>query len=1491
MVFKKCFIIVFIFSVLRIYSQLDAADILYNRAQYVKAVPVYEKLIKDPSISKKDKQDALIRLGNCYRKLNQTDKAISSYSEALTIKSKNAPTADLYYNYAQVLRAKAKYPEAAEQYNNVVQINPNDVNAKNCMKFCLDIKKELTKANEYTVKKVPTINTKLSEFAACIDGNHLIFSAERDAFDFSEFVINDFDGAPFFHLYRVKMNGEELEKEREMPMSINTDFYDGPCCVTADGKTLYFSRVSVSKKEGVVNQAQIYSASRVGNRWANVQLVNVSGEDYSVTHPSISADGNTLYFTSNMAGGLGGKDIYMSRKSGITWTKPVNLGPEINTKGDEMYPSIRNDGVLFFASNGLPGYGGLDIYSAAKKDNNWLVKNEGMLLNSNADDFGMAFLNDSSGYFSSNREGGRGKEDIYFYKYRSKAMNIDGRLLLTQNIDDPAKRTRILLSDPYGNFVDSILTDENGAFLFKNLNSELKYMAVLHEDDPVLVRKARYFLATKEGVIMMVSGKNGRERFTFKNLPIEKNSLPDLNADAEMSMTLAGNLLYQEKGSSKPIRNVRLSIVNSFGDVTESVITNEFGAFVFRNIPVDQNYIISLEEADISLPAGTRVFLTNKNGKELMSQIIGKEKLGFKIIQADKTLLKDMEIEDVEISGVLSKKFTGNLTFQEKGNNKPLKNVHVSIINLAGEITETALTNEQGVFVFRKIPIDQNYIISIDEGDISLPPGTRVSLTSKSGKELKSLVIGQEELGFNIIQTEKNLLNDMILEDLEISPAMSKKFSGNLLYQEKGNNKPVKNTHLSIVNQSGDVIEWVVTNEFGAFVFKNIPSDQNYLISIEEADITLPPGTRVFLTNNSGKELKSIVVGKDKLGFNIIQADKNLLKDMNLEDIAMSAVLSKKFSGNLLYQEKGNNKPVKNTHLSIVNQAGDVIERVVTNEFGAFVFRNIPSDQNYLISIEEADISLPPGTRVFLTNNTGKELKSIVVGKDKLGFNIIQADKNLLKDMNLEDIKMSAAVLKKFSGNLLYQEKGNNKPVKNIHLSIVNLAGEVLERVVTNEFGAFVFKNIPSDQNYLISIEEADITLPSGTRVFLTNNTGKELKSIVVGKEKLAFNIIQADKNLLKDMNLEDIKMSAGELKMFSGNLLYSEKGLNKPVKNTHLSIVNSAGEVIEQAVSNENGAFVFRKIPSDKNFLISIDEGDIKLPNGTRVYLTNKNGKILKSTVIGGSKFAFNMIQADKNLLKEMNVEDAELLMTITGYLYDQDRAPLASKKIQVREEGSNNVYEWITNAVGQFKFKNLKADKNYLLESTGDDPTFGGLQRIYVGDKNGNIYKVLELAEGKFKFKIIEADKHAMGEFIVDDPWLKLSDSKGTNGQENTAVTIVERILYGSGDYQPDAAGQTILDKVSEVLLSNPKLKVEIVSHTDSRSSDAFNLELSKKRAQTAVDYIVTKGIDVQRLKATGLGETKLLNRCANGVDCSDEEHKVNRRTEFKVTVMPKI
>lgn len=734
-----------------VFPQVSKGDKFYEKAEYVKAISYYKK----EKAGSAKKQEALVKLGNSYKFINDYANAEDSYRKALDINSNVTP--DVFYNYAQVLKANNKYPEAAQQYANYIKLSPNDENAKNALKFCNEIKYYLSKPIEYSVKNIESINTAKSEFSPFIINNKLMFVAERESFDFVNYSLNEYNGEPYLNMYISNIENSEVQKSKTFSNKLNTEYHDGPACVSTDGQTLYFTRVDYKEKKGFVNNAKLFTAVGSDRNWKKIKPIDeLNNDNYSVAHPSISADNSTLFFTSNMPGGYGGKDIWMSKKEGEVWGKPVNLGPDINTSGDEMFPSMRKDGILFFSSNGLPGFGGLDIYSAKNMDGKWIVlRNEGLDINSSKDDFSITFLNDSLGYFASNRTGGKGNDDIYMYRYKSKSMVIDGTILLTENLRDYAKLKKVFLVDEQGNLVDSTITDAKGYFAFKNLDNDKKYIAALDDSDPDFVGKARFYLSERDSVIHRVTNRIGKNRFAFKNLPVDANALPDLSTEDDL--VLAGNLLYGNPAQA--LKNTKLKIVSDKGDVVEETTTNEFGAFAFRNIPADQNYLISIEESDVQLPAGTKVTLTNKTGKELKSFVTtGKGKFNFKLLNTDKSMIQDMDATDEN----LVMDIFGYMYDQDK---KPLVNTKIKVREESGANEQQLTTNEKGRFNFKNLAASKNYIFEVDENDPSLTGVKRIYIADNKGKIYKIVDMKGGKFSFKILEVDKAALGEFVVDD------------------------------------------------------------------------------------------------------------------------------------------------------------------------------------------------------------------------------------------------------------------------------------------------------------------------------------------------------------------------------------------------------------------------------------------------------------------------------------------------------------------------------------------------------------------------------------------------------------------------------------------------------------------------------------------------------------------------------------------------------
>lgn len=733
-------------------SQMKKAEKDFSKFNYAKAILAYEKVIKGKS---KDKQEALIKLADCHRILNNYAKAESYYAQALSL---GKVPVIVNYNYGNVLKSNNKYSEALNQYYVYLEDNETSKTAQNAIKSCQEIKYWESKPKEYEIVNIESINTKRSEFCPVIVNGKLVFVAERvsDIVDFEKSSVNN---QPYLDVFSAELKNNEVKKAKLLSKKINTNYHDGPIAFSGDGKIAVYTRVNyiVNKKnKNFINRAKIYFSEVNGSSFSKPTAFVYNSDDYSCAHPTLSADGTILFFSSDMPGTIGGQDLWMCKKNGDGWDKPVNLGFDINTTADEVFPSLKNDGTLYFSSNGLPGFGDLDIFSAKQIEGKWLMqRNEGLFLNSKSDDFGITFLNDSVGYFSSNREGGKGEDDIYWHKYTNKNITIDGTILLTENANDPAKDVKVYLLDSNGKAIDSTKTNAKGYFAFKNLDADKTYMAEVEGSDVNLKNKSRYYLVDKNYKIARITHNNGPgQKFVFKNLPVDPNGMPDLYNDDDLS--LAGNLLYGEN-PSKPIANKKVVIRNEFGDIVEETTTNEFGAFAFRNLPLDQNYSLSIVDED--LPADAKIILTNKSGKEVkFARSDAKGNFKFSLLSVDKAAIDDLSVDDKDLIMALN----GYLYDQDK---KAISNAKVTIFD-RDEIIENIITNEKGKFTFKSLDADKNYLFNIDDSDPRFTNVTKVYVADSRGRIYREIKRNSNsKFQFDLLDTDKSAMGGYSIDD------------------------------------------------------------------------------------------------------------------------------------------------------------------------------------------------------------------------------------------------------------------------------------------------------------------------------------------------------------------------------------------------------------------------------------------------------------------------------------------------------------------------------------------------------------------------------------------------------------------------------------------------------------------------------------------------------------------------------------------------------
>ncbi len=387
---------------------------------YAKAAQILSK-----SVSKtRYKEAAMPMLAECYRMQRQFRRAKTWYERSI-----NQPSVDTksYFYYALALRSTGDYGLAKEYFLKYNQLTQDKLSYRNAY-FCDSVLGRWQTIPPYfEIKNIATLNTESSEFGPCYYDGRVYFTSDRGKSNMESSTYGWTGRGYLDVMFCEPQKGQDFTGTLKKPVlakeGFNQQYHDGPLAFWND--EVYITRSFKSrkaKKEDDIktNHLMIFYAKKNPNgNWGSFQPFFLNNTTYSVGHPAISTDGQTLYFVSDMPGGLGGRDLWLCKRSGDTWSAPENLGPDVNTEADEMFPTIANDGGLYFSSDGLPGYGGLDIFYT-KQDSlgKWrMPENLYPPINSSEDDFSMCEIPDTTyGFFSSDRNGGKGSDDIYFFK-------------------------------------------------------------------------------------------------------------------------------------------------------------------------------------------------------------------------------------------------------------------------------------------------------------------------------------------------------------------------------------------------------------------------------------------------------------------------------------------------------------------------------------------------------------------------------------------------------------------------------------------------------------------------------------------------------------------------------------------------------------------------------------------------------------------------------------------------------------------------------------------------------------------------------------------------------------------------------------------------------------------------------------------------------------------------------------------------------------------
>ncbi|WP_055436315.1 OmpA family protein [Lacinutrix algicola] len=453
------------FSVTAQTKATKKADKHFAKYQFVEAIEDYTKL------TEKGEADAYVygRLAESNYNIFNTVEAEKWYAKAL----ETSQEPEMLFKYSEMLKANGKYKEANVQMRKFAAMQPQDDRATMFLANPDYLTKLQAKEEKFTAKNLD-INSSASDFGGVIQDGKLYFSSARNN-SRKKYGWNE---EPFLDIYTSEATpGDTYAEPVLIGGKINTKYHEGITTFSPDGKTMYFSRESffenLYEKDSLTNTKisviHLFKATKSGvNKWEDIQPLSINNKDYSVKNPSVSLDGKTLYFASNMPGGSGMFDIYMApiQDNGMVGT-PINLGEKVNTQGQEMFPYAGDGEYLYFSSNGHLGLGNLDVFYTDLSGTE-SVKNIGAPINSKADDFAFVINNDKDGYVSSNRAGGKGNDDIYAIKEIKPLCDVD-MIVSVENAETGEKipNATVALHDDKGTVLDTATTNAQGIVSFK----------------------------------------------------------------------------------------------------------------------------------------------------------------------------------------------------------------------------------------------------------------------------------------------------------------------------------------------------------------------------------------------------------------------------------------------------------------------------------------------------------------------------------------------------------------------------------------------------------------------------------------------------------------------------------------------------------------------------------------------------------------------------------------------------------------------------------------------------------------------------------------------------------------------------------------------------------------------------------------------------------------------------------------------------------------
>ena len=1309
--------------------------------------------------------------------------------------------------------------------------------------FLLIVSLQLVAQNETYDVFNTSINSRFAELGiSYLNDSTVIYASSKKTANDKSFVADRRrnNRQLYVDLYQGKIKDRDIINEQKFTQEVDNKFYVSDVSFTKDQKTVYFAwnnfyNTTSRKDSAKWKTLHIVKASITNDlEILNIEHLPFNSEEYSVRSPELSKDENQLFFISDMPGGYGNTDVYVvDILEDGTCSEPRNLGPNVNTKLPEMFPHAAENGTIYFSTYGHNSTGGLDIFRS-NFVNGTYQKAEKLPepINTRVDDFAFVINEaNNSGFFSSTRKKGKGDADIYSFiriPFEVECTKEISGNILDINSKEQLSNVNIQLTTN-NEVVDEMTTGNDGYYSFK-VDCEIEYKLEVSKEN---YENAELFFATY---------------VEFEEKTIENVSM----TPKDCFQTLNLEVVQQE--TSEILNDVTLKVFKNNEEVNIDSIEN------LNAINIDCNSKYKIVASKDGYITNSIFFTTSKEYNESLAKKIALSSVkyyqnftGTIVDKNTKQELNNLKVSlisnDTVIDEINLESFKLNFTLDC---NKDFK-IKIEKRNYKTTELNVSTTNELKKVIFETIelePLDCKQNINITVVNNLLKPlyGALIQLY-KNEKLVKTIESNNQEsiLEFECENSYKIIVSKENYISQEYGFTTSRQYDLGLKKQfelvKKICNQNIKGTvtntedNTKVVNakvnlySGNNLVKTVFTNENSTYNFE-INCDTNYKIVVEKADFVT---SEIELTTDAEfnkTQTKDITIEPLKCNQTIVATVVDSKTKETIADIQIA-----------IFE---NDKLLK-TDVSTGETTFDLICKTP--------YRIIVSKDNFI-------------TQEYIFNTNDEHLNNLTKTIELVQKECIQTIAGIVSDSESGAILPNTKV-QLFSNNDILKSTFSNEKGEyqfqincNSDYEIVTVKPDYkIEEVIvnsTNEFNASILKNIsitPIPCNQIITGK-------------LLNDKNQEVIPNVVVKLFLNGNLVTSKTTEADGTYSFDIEC----------NNNYKITG-----QHDNFSFVETLVTSYKQADTTINKNIELTpKVCSQTLDLIVVNEETNEQLNNLNLTLS-KDGKIVESISLKTKTLVLN-IECNsiyKISISKENYSNQEIEFTSNTDYYKKNSEIIKLKPLPCKQFISGKIVDRKLNSPIKNASLEVYSNNNLVSSHTSDA---SGEFRIEL-DCNLDYNIVTSANDYLNDLKIINTTNQYNKEFNLDI-YLNDKESELFEEVENVRTAKMNPINFELNESKITSLIAKELDKLIETLTKYPNLDLQIKNHTDSRAPDAYNLNLSEDRAQSIVNYIISKGINSSRVTGKGYGETELLNKCTNNVKCSEAEHQINRRTEFIVT-----